>query len=229
MELISDTQPIMKKTYTIIVILLLLFLVEAKAQTRKNIVAQKDYNVMAFETLDSLGVQEQPDFERVVLQIRFQISNYATGIHKLFLIDSLKTGKWRGQSIEYYAYNAEHTDYRNILKKNLELDNSWTTAFQNIKKRDYLNLPSQKEAVKKISNRNKSNTALTLVVADGTSYFLAFITRKKSRRIHFSNPESYADFFKVEGDDRTIFNDYLELLQILSVPLDFQAHLTKPK
>lgn len=192
-----------------------------------RIVNQKNYNYSAPSTLDSLHIPK-PDFNTIDLQVRFFIFNNASGVHKLFFINRLKDGTWRGWSIEYYNYSEEHYDFKNTLTDTIALQESWTRAFEELVYKGYINLPSQKEVQKRITQSEK-NTPVSpvMVIADGKSYSVAFITKKAKRNFSFSNPEEYYKHYLSQGEAASYFQKYVDLLNILRSSLDFDTHLPK--
>lgn len=217
----------MKKLTFLLIILLFSLNRDLQAQKDFFIRNQNDYTYNALPILDSLGI-EKPDFNKINLQIQFSIFNYETGIHKLFFIERLKGGNWRGKSIEYYDYNKDHYNFKDVLQDTFALGASWNEAFKKLVEKSYVNIPSQIEVKKSIAKSNKgAKNKESLIVADGTNYQLAFITKNKKRRISFSNPEAYYEHYKSQGYNLSFFEKYLDLLDILKGSLDFETHLKR--
>lgn len=174
---------------------------------------QKGFNYKRFVLLDSIGVPE-PDFSQLDIVLRIHYVTYAYGDgeknYKIIQLCQDKSGKWEGVSYFFYLYNLEAYDFKNVAIEPIVFKSSWSSSWQEIIKKNYLNMPKQSEY--KLAYK-RPDAGGVIVIADGESYIIEVLTKKRKRRFSCSNPNSEYGARKSEG---YIYPQYLE----------FQAFIT---
>lgn len=170
---------------------------------------QKGFKYKRLPVLDSLNVEE-PDFEKVKLTLRIYFTSFeSTGKNsKVIQVLEDKSGFWTEKTYSYYFYNNLNHDFKDVVISSIILKNSWNESWKTIIDNNYLNLPSESDI--DFNNREQP----ILLVADGNSYIIEILTKKKKRRIIYSNPEAK---YKVCMDENFLCPEYKNFIQFINL------------
>jgi hypothetical protein len=174
---------------------------------------QKGVKYKRLSVLDSLNIKE-PDFKNVDIELRIchTVWNFEPMNSKFIQITKDKNGQWTGRSYSYFFYNADHYNYKDVVVEYLSLE-YWDKVWQTIIEENYLNLPTESD----IKQENKP----FVLVADGNSYTIEILTKKRYRRIVYNNPEIMYESCLEDGLDCLEYKHFLQLIQLLENKLDF--------
>lgn len=164
---------------------------------------------------DSLNIQE-PDFDKVTLELRVLRIVWSNDRPNsvLWQIRKDRNEQWTGVSYQFFFYNSEHYDFKNIKTFPLHFKDTWQNTWDNILRNDYLNIPDEKG----IKIECKKDDGLMLAIGDGESYAVEVLTKKIKRRIWFSNPETKYKFYEEEYNlDCTGLDNYENFIAFMKL------------
>jgi len=206
----------MKKTTTYIILICIsaFHIVTASAQDI-FLEKQKGFNYKRPYILDSLNIKE-PNFNVIDIELRVYYTCFGvvdTINSKFIQIAKEKNGLWNGKSYSYYYYNDSHYNYKDVNVKYLSCE-GWDDTWQAIIKNNYLNLPTEWDI--------KRERKPLVFVADGDSYTIEVLTKKRKRRISYGNPEVMYESCWEYGLSCYEYKSFMQLIKLLRTGLDLK-------